>query len=401
MNTICKKGNSSNQKTFYIIYIIAFLVAFHVALPIYVESSFIESVISRFAINDIGKFVGLVFTAASLITLTVFLNVSKILRKIGNFKFAFGLIALEILSLLGLVFIQSPVILVLMFILHLTSVKLILFNIDLFLESFSNDEETGTVRGTYLTSCNVAFVIAPFTAGFILTDGDFWKLFYISAFIMVPALLLLYMRFRDYKDPVYDDVPFINTIKEIWRRKNVYKIMMSSFLLRFFYSWMVVYVPIYLNKEMGIAMMDIVGIIMPIALLPFMLFEFILGKIADEKLGEKELLTIGFIIAGIFTILLSFITSGSIIVWALMLFATRVGASFIEIMSETHFYKKIDATDTHLMGCFKTLSPLAYIIGPIVATVFLVFFDYQYLFITLGVIMIYGIRYSLTLKDTK
>jgi len=366
-----------------------------------VESSFAESILGKLDIDNIEKFVGIIYSLAALVTLATFFNISKILRKLGNFKLAFLLFFLEALASFGLVFIQSPLFLIFLFIIHLIIIRLVFFNIDLFLECNSNDESTGTTRGILLTSSNSAYVIAPLIAGFILTNGDFWKLFFVSGFIMIPAILLLYFQFRDHKDPVYDDVPFIKTLKEIWQRKNLYKIMMSNFLLCFFYSWMVVYTPIYLHTEIGLSLREIVGIIMPIALLPFMLFQFILGKIADEKLGEKEILTAGFIIAGLATISLSFVTSTNIIVWAFLLFVTRVGASFIEIMNETYFYKKIDGTDAHLMGCFKTLVPLAYLIGPLTATAFLMFFDYKYLFIALGFIMFLGLRYSLTLEDTK
>ncbi|MCK5096221.1 MAG: MFS transporter [Candidatus Pacebacteria bacterium] len=399
INTTIQKA--ARKKTFYVIYLLAFLMAFHIALLIFVESTFVESTLERLSINDIGKFVGIIYSAAALVTLIIFLNISKILTKLGNFKLAFIFFSVEILALFGLVFIESPIFLILVFIIHLIVMRLIFFNIDLFLEGNSCDESTGTTRGMFLTSSNIAFVMAPFIAGFILTNGDFWKLFFISGFIMIPALLLLYFQFRDHKDPIYDQVSLINTLREIWQRKNLYKIMVSAFLLRFFYSWMVIYTPIYLHKEIGLPLYDIIGIIIPIALLPFILFQFVLGKIADEKLGEKEILTAGFIIAGFTTMLLSFVTSTDVIVWALLLFATRVGASFIEIMTETYFYKKIDATDTHLMGCFRTLVPLAYLVGPLVATGFLMFFDYQYLFVTLGFIMLFGLKYSLSLVDTK
>ena len=395
------KHNKKTNQTFYVIYLLAFLMAFHIALLLYVESTFIESTLERLNINDIGKFVGIIYSTAALVTLIIFLNISKILTKIGNFKLALIFFSIEMLALFGLVFVKTPILLILIFILHLIVMRLVFFNIDLFLEGNSTDESTGTTRGMFLTSTSIAFVIAPLMAGFILTNGDFWKLFFISGFIMIPALLLLYFQFRDHKDPIYDNVPLKKTLQEIWKRKNLYKIMMSAFLLRFFYSWMVVYTPIYLHTEIGLSLSNIVGIIIPIALLPFILFQFMLGKIADEKLGEKEILTVGFIIAGFTTMLLSFTTSTNLMVWALLLFATRIGASFIEIMTETYFYKKIDATDTHLMGCFRTLIPLAYLIGPLAATFFLMFFEYNYLFLALGIIMLLGLKYSLTIEDTK
>ncbi len=391
------------KKALYVIYILAFLTSFHFALPLYLESSFLEEVMTKLGIENIEKYVGLIYTTASLITFILFLNISKILKKIGNFRLAFYFILIEVLMLLGLTFtnVLSSIYIIFFFLVHIVAVNIIYFNLDLFLESFSNDKSTGTVRGLFFTAMNIAFVAAPFIAGLILTDGDFWKIFLISAAIMSLTLPLLFIQFNGYKDPKYDSVPCIDTFKEIWRRKNIYKIMSSMFILRFFYSWMIIYTPIYLNQVMGISFSQIVGIIMPIALLPFPLFQFVLGKIADSTLGEKELLTAGFIIAGFSTASLSFVTTPSIIVWAALLFITRIGASFIEMMVETYFYKKIDATDTHLIGYFKNMRPLAFLIAPLFATGFLVFYDYQYLFLVLGIVVFSGIYFSLTLKDTK
>jgi len=392
--------HQSKQKILLVLYAMVFLTAFHIASSLYIESSFVNSAVKQLSINKIGTLVGLVYATASFITLITLIHIPKILRKIGNFRISIYVVFIEILSLLGLIVLQSPIFLILMFIIHSIMSSLFIFNLDLFLENFSQNKNTGALRGIVLTSYSVAFVLAPFLAGFILTDGDFWKLFFVSALVMVPVLLLLYFQFRNYKDPIYDNVPFFKTLKEIQQRKNIYKIMMSSFLLKFFYSWMIIYTPIYLYQEMNIPMSQILGIITPIMLLPFIFSGIPLGKIADKILGEKEILTIGFLVMGISTMSLSFVTSSSLLVWTLLLFLTRIGASCVEMMTETYFYKKIDATDTHLIGFFKTLIPLAYLVGPLVATVFLGYFEYKFLFMALGIIMLTGTRHSLTLRDT-
>lgn len=395
-----KRISKPKHKLILVIYAMVFLTAFHTAASLYVESSFMNSTVEQLSTNKIGTLVGLVYATASLITLLALIHISKILRKVGNFRMAVFVVFIEILSLFGLVLALSPIFLMLVFIVHLIVSSLFIFNLDLFLESSSQDKETGTLRGTFLTSFSVAFVLAPFIAGLLLTNGDFWKLFFVSALVMIPVLLLLYTQFRNHKDPVYDNVPFLKTLKEIKQRKNIYKIMVSSFLLKFFYSWMVIYVPIYLYQEMGIPMSQILGVIIPIMLLPFVFLGIPLGKLADTVLGEKEILTIGFIIMGVSTMSLAYITSANLAIWIFLLFLTRIGASCVDTMSETYFYKKIDATDTHLIGCFKTLIPLAYLLGPLVATGFLGFFEYKFLFIVLGIIMLTGTRHSLTLEDT-
>ena len=152
---------------------------------------------------------------------------------------------------------------------------------------------------------------------------------------------------------------------------------------------------------MGIPMNKILGIIIPIALLPFIFFEVSLGRLADKKLGEKEILFVGFIIMAVSTAGLSFITTSSVIIWALILFAGRTGASMVEAMTESYFYKKVDVEDAHLITFMRTLRASAYIIGPIVGTVLLSFIDFRYLFIILGFLMLTSLPFVFEIKDTK
>lgn len=405
MNPFKRKQKSEKEwqnATLYVIYLISFLSAFHVGLTIYMESAYLESVLTAANILNPEKFLGMLFTVSAILTMAIFIHISKILNKIGIFIFALLGIFVEITALLILAFMPENIpFLIAAFIIHLVVVNTVAFSNDLFIENFSSDDATGSIRGTLLTTGSIAFILSPFIAGLVLTDGEFWKLFFMSAVILAPNLILLIMKFHDHHDPHYTEVKMVAVLKEIWEKKDIYRIMASSFLLRFFYAWMVVYSPIYLHNAMGIAYSDIVGIIIPIAILPFLLFEYILGKIADEKLGEKEILIAGIIILAITTASITFIESSNVLVWAAVLFSTRIGASFVEIMTETYFFKKIGPDDAHLIGYFRNMRPLAYLISPLAATALLLVIDFKYLFLVLGVIMLYGLRYAITLNDTR
>ena len=164
---------------------------------------------------------------------------------------------------------------------------------------------------------------------------------------------------------------------------------------------MVIYTPIYLHVELGISMSKILGIIMPIALLPFVIFPYLIGSLADKKYGEKEMMFIGFLILGIATASLTFIESNVVLVWAFALFLTRIGATFVETMAEIYFFKQIDASGTHIISFFRNMSSFSYLISPVVASAFLSLFDYRFIFLGLGALMLVGLRYSFILKDTK
>jgi MFS family permease len=136
-------------------------------------------------------------------------------------------------------------------------------------------------------------------------------------------------------------------------------------------------------------------------LLPFVLLEVPAGRIADKMWGEKELLSAGFIITALFTIIIPFLSAASFVLWTIILFATRTGASLIEITTESYFFKHVQGDDADVISFFRMTRPLAYIAGPISAMIALQFLQFQYIFLVLGIIMLFGLKYSLALKDTR
>ena len=70
-------------------------------------------------------------------------------------------------------------------------------------------------------------------------------------------------------------------------------------------------------------------------------------------------------------------------------------------MAESYLYKKVNSRDMHIVTFMFVVRTSAYIIGPLVASTVLAYFDYRYLFLILGAIMLLGIPYSLSIRDTK
>lgn len=144
-----------------------------------------------------------------------------------------------------------------------------------------------------------------------------------------------------------------------------------------------------------------IGIMTAIMLLPFVFIEYPAGRIADKVLGEKELLIVGFIIIATFTGFISFLNVPNFFIWAALLFTIRIGASLIEIMTEIYFFKHINGNDTNTISFFRIVRPTAYIIGPAVASIALIFVDYRFIFLILGILLISGVFFSLRIQDTK
>lgn len=375
------------------VYLLSFFLTLHIAVPVYINSSFLGILTSP-------KNVGLVYTAASLLAIIALYFIPRLLKTIGDFRATLIFLTLELGAFFGLATLKDPVLLIGLFIASYVLIYLISFDLDLIVESFSRNASTGSVRGLYLTSANIAWVLAPILAAGILTNGDYWRVYMAAAALLIPALLIFARKLEHFKDPRYQNAPFWRTAKTVWRRKDLRNIFAASFILQFFFTWMVIYTPIYLHEHLGFLWEDI-GIMFSIMLVPFLLLEAPLGRLADKRFGEKEILSIGFVIIALATALMSFVSDNSFITWATLLFLTRVGAACVEIMSETYFFKKIDGQDADIVSLQRSVRPLAGVLGPLVATALLLFIPFKFIFLILAVIVLLGLRFSLAIKDTR
>src|SRR5207249_2591358 len=150
-----------------------------------------------------------------------------------------------------------------------------------------------------------------------------------------------------FKDTQYTDLPVLKLFATARKHKKVIDIYLVNFLLQFFFSWMIIYTPIYLHEYVGFTWSQI-AIIFSIMLLPFVILELPLGKIADRVLGEKELLVTGFSIMALTTAAMTFLHSANMVIWIGLLFISRIGAATVEIMSETYFFKQVSDIDVSL-----------------------------------------------------
>lgn len=390
--TTAFEKNAHNR---FVVYILGFLFTLHITMPAYILSTFLAKIAGE-------NLVGLLYATASLISILAFFMMPRILERFGNYRTVLTLFMVEIASLVGLAFLTGPAALLCVFVLNFIAGAIINFSIDVFLENFSNQSEMGRVRGVFLTSANLAWIIGPLLSGFILGQSNdaYFKIFLASALLLVPVAFVVRTSFRGFRDPSYAPVPIRETVREIVHSSNHRGVFACAFLLQLFYTWMVIYIPIYLFNHMGFSW-EMIGLMLGIALVPFVLTEIPLGWLADTRYGEKEMLSIGFIIMALSTMSISFIDSNNFALWTAILFITRIGASMVEIMTETYFFKKIDGASVNMMSMFRTMRPWASTIGPILAMACLAFMDIKYIFIVLGLAMFYGLRFSLTLEDTK
>lgn len=375
------------------VYLANLLLAFHWYTILYINSSFVSGFVGEARI-------GLMYTIGSVLNLFFLFSAPNILKRIGAYRFIVVSTILEACAVVGLALATTPEVVVGLFILHQGIVPMILFSLDIFLEKYTrNENKTGGIRGIFLTLANVALVVSPILASLVLTNGSYSKVYLLSSLFLIPLLAVSFAWKQGAKEPLQNTRIFTSW-KALRKNKNILAIWKSNFLLQIFYACMVIYLPLYLHEHIGFSWQEIASIL-TIMFLPFLLFEFPVGYLADKKLGEKEILSLGFIIAGISTALIATLEAPLILVWALVLFSTRIGASFIEITSESYFFKQVKTHDTDLISLFRMTRPLSFIVAPFIVSFLLPHISYGILFGLLGIMMLIGLRYSLIIKDTR
>jgi predicted MFS family arabinose efflux permease len=304
----------------------------------------------------------------------------------------------EVFCLMTMAISSSPALIIMAFILHHAIIPILAFNFDIFVQKFSKREDAGSARGTFLSIINICFVITPLIGSIILAKGGFGSIYLLSSFMLFPLIYFI-STINTFKDSDYKDLNIFSSLKVAMKNADIRSIVAVNIVLQMFYSAMIIYIPLYLHFTLGFSLQDM-GLIFTIMLIPFVIFEFPLGKISDKFLGEKEILVVGLIIMAFFTAIIPLVTSTTLIVWAAILFGTRVGASFVEIMAESYFFKKIEHSDTELLSLWRSLSGFSYIVIPVAISGLLLVLDLKFIFPLVGAICLSGVFFAMRLRDT-
>lgn len=378
------------------LYLSAFILAFHLYFVMYMNSSFLSLFVGEARI-------GIVYIVSAILSIVSLVYVSRVLRILGNYRLLVTLTLIEFLAFLGLAFLHNIYLIIPLFIVYSIIFPLLFFNLDIFLECLITESKretrTGSIRGIYITFTNLALILAPLIAGLILNGDAYGKIYFISALLLIPFLVVI-SRYQGFKDPVYHDIQLRETLGCMKGNDDLKNIFAVESILQLFFACAGIYMPLYLHAHIGFDWPEI-GIMIAIMLLPYVLIEYPAGRLADV-FGERKILVLGFIICGLFTGLIAFMPIvPNVVFWTAIMFVIRIGASLVEITTESYFFKHVGGSDNNTISFFRITMPVSYITGPLVGTLALSFLDFRYFWIILGMLLFIGIFYSLQLKPIR
>lgn len=376
-------------------FLMTILYAFHYGIPLYVTSTYLHVYFGSSAIS-------VLYVVASFITILASIHITKYIKKYHTYNFTLGLVITEMLVMLIFAFTKSPYLIGLFFIVHFCLQSLLYISINVFVETFSKHAETGSVRGIFLVLLNLGILISPIIGGVALSRGSFATLYVVATMALLPFILFLRQYLKHAKEPAYHSINMITAFWKAWYNPDLKGALIASLALECFYAVMIIYSPIYLIS-IGIPLVTYLSIILPFALLPFVILPYELGWLADVKIGEKELMILGLLIVSISLFLMVITSTPNIFIWIALLVFSRIGASCVETMTYTYYFKKVGAEDASLTALFSNTRNLATIVvgilGFLISPLLIIY--PQIIFIILGCVILLSVLYIIPIQDTR
>lgn len=336
------------------------------------------------------KFLSFIFIVSYIFTFWAIIKYPKLIKKFNNYQTALLALIIKIFSLAIIVFTAYPPLIFFAYILLTLSFNLVFINFDIFLNALTPNKATGRIRGIYYGLYNLGWLIAPLISGNLADKFGFVIVYWVDLILTIILLGVLFLGFKNLaivQESEKNDM--LKTFRRIYGDFKINKIFFVAFIVQCYYTIMYFYTPIYLNQTIGFDWSEI-GFILVITLLPFIIFQYPAGYLADKHHMERAILIFGLILLSIGSLLIFSYNFKNMLGWILILLFVNVGASLIDIMKETLFFKKVKVNEFNLINAFRSITPLAHILTPAIIFLILIILPYQYIFLLLGIFAVLG-----------
>ncbi|HLD11256.1 MAG TPA: MFS transporter [Candidatus Nanoarchaeia archaeon] len=373
-----------------------FVVTFFYSLAI----TFLSPIFPLFIKHLVGNeaYVGFVISFQGVLWILSTLVVGKLICLTGKTRMLrISLFGLG-LSFFALVFVKNIYSLLVLEVFKTFFSTAAVFAISLMIRDHVSKKNIGSTEGAYFSVTNSAWLFGPLLGGLIAQAYGFNPIFLIGGLFCFSSLMIFL-----YDEPKYNiikqetDNGFYSNIKDYFKQRDLIIVYLMSISLAFWWVFVYAYVPLYL-ADLG---EKIIGYILAALVLPLILLELPIGRLADKG-SYKWLFFIGFFLLGSIAIFLSFVDN--FLIFAILIISASVGAAIIEPLREAHLFKIIKSKDTRrFLVVFRTGYELGYLISPIIFSLVLIKNNTNYsdLFLIIGILMLIFALISLFIKEHK
>ncbi len=358
---------AERKSTFVILTLERFFLGLTTSLAIFIISSYFSEALPSVA-------VGTFYFVSSVAILATLLSAHRIIARIGRSRFLIALLVANTLISAFLAALPAGLLSASLLVVFLVSSGLLAVLLDMIVESFTRDAVAGGTHGLQWMIYYLGFIPGTFLSTYLVQNHGFGGVFFVLVVLYAAMLVLALTALSNLKRLNHiTHEGIISLVRRTYHRAWMRRVYFLAVGLQFFYAVMAIYMPLHLRAE-GFSWEEI-GVIFVIMLLPFVLLEYVAGVAADRYWGERELLFVGTAITLVSMILISLLHSGTLALWAGVLFLSRVGAALIEIMSDAYFFKHVEEGNIGMIDVYRTAAAVGYLAAMTMALSLSMFVD--------------------------
>jgi len=251
-------------------------------------------------------------------------------------------------------------------------------------------------EGLTYTFANVAFVIGPLVAGFLLLKLSVQHVFlFAGLFVFVAFWIFKISKINDANIEKNTNKSLLKNLKAFFKKKDYFGIYFIRLGLAFWWSLIYIFMPLFIIRN-GLGV-EWVGYFLFAVAVPLILTEYQFAKFAGKN-GFKKIFKLGYLIVAI-TVSACFFVGNIYFILSLLIFAS-FGMAMLEPTTISYFLDLLKKKDENrFFGPFSTGDSLGALLGRILPAIVLIFLPFKYIFLFFGLVMFLMFLMCFTIKD--
>ena len=362
-----------------------------VSMIVALSSAMIDSVwavyLDSFIHSEVG--VGIISAALTLISLISYFIFIPLIQKSNKSKlFSNSLILFSSTYLLFalisdfFIFLFLAITVTLLYVLRMTSFGILV-------KDSSSEKELVKNEGLVYTFFNLAWVLGPLLAGFLLAKfGNMTG----TTLVFVCSSVFIIIAFFIFKLAHIKNTNVIkNPSKRVWKnfadffkqKDRVLAYVLGGGVYLWF-CFIYLFIPLHIVRS-GLSE-AYVGYFLFVAAIPFILFEYYFSKKACD-FGFKKIFKLGFLLIAICSIVCFFLNNIYIILGILVI--ASIGVAMIEPIAEAYFFDVLQTKKEELRfySPYTTTVDVYHFVGRVSSTLVLFFLPFKFLFLLFAAFM--------------
>ncbi len=251
-------------------------------------------------------------------------------------------------------------------------------------------------EGFLYSFMNLSWVIAPLIAGYIASvSGSNFVFLFSALFLVIGLVVFKAVNIRDHHVKKKVDSNMKKNFFEFFKNRDRFLAYTLGAGVVIWFTLIYLFMPLYIVNS-GLDKLWVGYFLFAISL-PLIFTEYRFSKLAG-KYGFKKMFFAGFIFVGVISIICFFISNIYAIMGLLVL--ASFGMAMVEPTTEAYFFDILKKGESsRFYGPYNTRADIGGLIARVLATVSLVFLQFEYLFILFGIFMFSMLFFIWRMRD--